>query len=185
MLLSKFSPAAVITNKTHQTGFSLVELMVTLAIAAILLVIGVPSMIDLIRDARLASQSDMLVSTLNLARTEAVKQRNNFRVCPSAAPNTDALLTCAAGAGAWSTGWITIYQDTANAGAAKAITQRSVASSDLTVTTAATSVEFSGTIGSATAATSFVLCTPNRKQHLVDVSLSGHISKRIGTTVCP
>ena len=175
--MSMYYPPIAFARSANQAGFSLVELMVTLSIAAILLAIGVPSMTDLIRDARLASQSDLLVSTLNLARTEAVKQRSNFKVCPSATPNTDILVNCLAGNTAWSTGWITI--NGAN------ITQRSVASSELTVTTAAASVEFSGTIGNATAASSFVLCTPTRKQHLVDVTLSGHISKRIGTTVCP
>lgn len=176
MSLSIFRQRKPFTYNSDETGFSLVELMVTVSIVAILLSIGVPSMTGLIRDARLASQSDMLVSTLNLARTEAVKQRSNFKVCPSLTPNSDLLTTCLAGAGAWSSGWITI-------GGAN-ITQRSVASEDLTVTTTATSVEFSGTIGNATAVSSFVFCTPNRKQHLVDVALSGHISKRIGTTIC-
>lgn len=166
-----------LASRQDQAGFSLIELMVTLSIAVILLAIGVPSMVDLIRDARLASQSDLLVSSLNLARTEAVRTRSNFKLCPSTTPNSDTATTCPAGATAWSNGWMTINGTT--------IAQRTVAGSGLTITTAATSVEFSGTIGNAIAARSFILCASKRKQHLVDVSLSGNISKRIGTTVCP
>lgn len=171
------SSNSYLMSPLNQAGFSLIELMVTLSVAAILLTLGVPSMVDLIRDARLATQSDLLVSTLNLARTEAVRTRSNVKVCPSLTPNSDALTTCLAGATAWSNGWITVN--------GASIAQRAVAGSGLTVTTAATSVEFSGTMGSAVAARSFILCTSTRKQHLVDVTLSGHISKRIGTTVCP
>jgi len=171
-----FSAEAML-HRSDQAGFSLIELMVTLSIAAILLAIGVPNMTDLIRDARLSSQSELLVTSLNLARTEAVTQRSNFKVCPSATPNTDTSVLCDAGVSAWSKGWMTINGTN--------FTQRAVASSELTVTTTATSVEFSGTIGNATATSSFVLCTPKRKQHVVDITMSGYISKRIGTTVCP
>ena len=171
-----FSLARHSPQRCSQAGFTLVELMVTLSIAVILLTIGVPSMIDLIRDARLASQSDQFASTLNLARTEAIKRRSNIKVCPSTTPNSDTSVLCDAGATAWATGWTVI--DSAS------VLQRNVATSGLTVTSTATSVEFSGTFGNAALARSFTLCMPGRKEHLVRVTLSGHVSKSIGTTVC-
>ncbi len=159
-----------------QVGFSLIELMVTVAVMAVILTIAVPGMTGLIRDAQLASQSDLLVSTLNQARTEAIRQRTTIQVCPSATPNSDSATDCLAGASAWSSGWMTLNGST--------IASRSVASAGLVVSTTATKVEFNGTIGSATASASFVLCTKGRAQHVVDVSSSGHISKSIGTTIC-
>jgi type IV fimbrial biogenesis protein FimT len=56
------------------TGFTLVELMVTLIVAAILLTIGVPSFLETIRRSRTISQANELVTALNLARSEAVKR---------------------------------------------------------------------------------------------------------------
>jgi type IV fimbrial biogenesis protein FimT len=57
-----------------KTGFTLVELMVTLVVAAILLTVGVPSFLETIRRNRTTSQANELVTALNLARSEAVKR---------------------------------------------------------------------------------------------------------------
>lgn len=65
------------------TGFTLVELMVTLMVASILLAIGVPSFIDAIRRNRTISQANELVTALNLARSEAVKRGMQVSVSPS------------------------------------------------------------------------------------------------------
>lgn len=156
-----------------QRGMTLVELMVTLSILAILVAIGAPGMVDLVRDARLSSQSDLLVSTLNAARLEAVKQRKVMTVCPASNANTDT--ACATSADAWSTG-IMVFDGTS-------IIQRVQMREGLTITTAATSVVFTGTLGSTTAAT-FTLCTSGRKQHQVDVAASGHVGKRINSDIC-
>lgn len=55
-------------------GFTLIELMVTISVAAILLAVAVPNFRDLIMNNRLASQTNDFVSTLNMARSEAVKR---------------------------------------------------------------------------------------------------------------
>lgn len=178
-----FLPAVASRNGTAQKGFTLVELIVTVSISAIVLAIAVPSMTGLVRDARLATQSDLLVSSLALARTEAIRQRTNAKVCPSATPNSDTSVACTAAVSTWSKGWITIQN-------ASTITQRTTASSELTVITpaaiapATAIVEFVGVTGGATAPRSFILCIPTRRQHIVDVAVSGRISKRIGTTTC-
>ncbi len=155
-------------------GVTLIELMVTVSIAAVLLAIGVPGMANLIRDARLATQSDLLVSTLNLARMEALKQGKSFTVCPATTPST--ATGCTVSLQTWSTGWI-VFGD-------GAVSQRSETKAGLTVTAAFDNVIFNSTLGSAAAARSFTLCVSGRKEHVVDVGLSGHVSKRIGTTVC-
>jgi type IV fimbrial biogenesis protein FimT len=155
-------------------GFTLIELMVTVTIAAVLLAIGVPGMTDLIRDARLATQSDMLVSTLNLARMEALKQGKSFKVCPAETPSTAS--GCTVNLQTWATGWI-VFGDAA-------VSHRTETKNGLTITAAFDDVTFNSTLGSASAARSFTLCVSGRKEHVVAVDLSGHVSKKIGTTVC-
>lgn len=156
-------------------GVTLVELLTVVSIIGILLVVAVPGMTDLFRNARMATQSDLLVSALNLTRLEAIKRRTDFKLCPAASPST--ATDCSANANDWSNGWISIAPG-------GVINQRVGAKSGLVVTTASIGVTFNGTLGSASSATSFVLCMPGVKQQLIDVSLSGHVSKRIGTVIC-
>ncbi len=69
-------------TKTH--GFTLIELMATLAVAAIVVALGMPGMRSLINDNRLSAATNTFVSSLNIARSEAIKQGRNARLCVSA-----------------------------------------------------------------------------------------------------
>lgn len=90
---------------TKIRGFTLVELMVTLSVAAILLTVGVPGMRDLIANNRLTATTNLFVSSLNIARSEAIKQARNATVCASASPYTSCNGT------SWQQGWI-VWVDT-------------------------------------------------------------------------
>jgi type IV fimbrial biogenesis protein FimT len=177
-------------------GFTLVELMVTLAVAAVLAMVAVPGMTQLFRSARLSTQTDQLVSALNLARLEAVKQRKDIQLCGAANP-ADATNCTGVAAADWTNGWV-IFDGVD-------VMRRFDGKMGLRVTTLVTSVTFNGTIGSATAPSftatdsstatgsvtavigngsvaSFILCISGEKEQQVDVALSGHVSKRTNST---
>lgn len=61
-----------------QSGFSLVELLIGIAILALLMALGVPEYATFLNNSRVRTTADNLVSGLNLARAEAVKR--NARV---------------------------------------------------------------------------------------------------------
>ena len=62
-------------------GFTMVELMITVAVMVILAAIATPSMIAMINNGRVAGQTEELVSTLQLARAEAVRRTARVTVC--------------------------------------------------------------------------------------------------------
>ena len=84
----------------RQQAFTLVELMVTLAVLGISLMIAVPSFLSFSRSNRTVSETNSLVGALNYARSEATTLRSTISVCTS----SDGL-TCGAGIG-WRSGWI-------------------------------------------------------------------------------
>ena len=62
------------TRPKHSSGFTLMELMVTITIASILLSIAIPSFTSIISSNRLTTYANELVTALNLARSEAIKR---------------------------------------------------------------------------------------------------------------
>jgi type IV fimbrial biogenesis protein FimT len=83
----------------YSRGFTLVELMITLAILAILLSIAAPSFRDLIQSNRTQTISTDLLNALQLARSEAIKRGEQVEVCRR---NGD---VCA-NAVDWDNGWL-------------------------------------------------------------------------------
>ena len=65
------------------TGFTLIELLVTIAVAAILLSIALPSFQGSLRSNRVATASNELLTSLNLARSEAVRSTQGGGICAS------------------------------------------------------------------------------------------------------
>lgn len=88
----------------RNSGFTLIELMITLAVAAIILSVGVPSFRAVIMDNRLVSQANQLVTSIKIARSAAVRYQRNATVCASA--NFDAAVPSCSASTDWSNGWI-------------------------------------------------------------------------------
>ena len=70
--------------KKIQSGFTLVELMVTVAVAAILLAIGVPSLTSVYEGIRARSAISTIESSFVFARSQAVSYGSRVSVCPMA-----------------------------------------------------------------------------------------------------
>jgi type IV fimbrial biogenesis protein FimT len=85
---------------TKQTGFTLIELMVTIAVLGITLSIAIPNFQNAVLNSRITAQANQLMTTLNYARSEAVKRAAPVTVC-----STDGGGVCA-GTKDWSTGWL-------------------------------------------------------------------------------
>ena len=67
---------------TRALGFTLLELMVTITVAAMVLGLGVPSFVDLIRNNRAATNVNELLTAFSIARSESIK-RGSERECLS------------------------------------------------------------------------------------------------------
>lgn len=94
----------------RSAGFTLVELIVVVAMAAILLAVGVPAMQDMAGDNRLVAAANDLVAQLNLARSEAIKRRNGRTVVCSTADPTATTPTCS-GSTDWNTGSVVFWTE--------------------------------------------------------------------------
>ena len=97
--------------RLHQSGFTLIELMVALAIAAIVVAIGMPSFSAFMENAKISTTTNDYVYSLHKARSEAVKRATGAGLCPSV-NSMVAVATCTDGA-QYSDGWI-VYADDNN-----------------------------------------------------------------------
>jgi type IV fimbrial biogenesis protein FimT len=96
---------------TAQTGFTLMELLMTIAIAAIVATIGIPSFRYVTNSNRIAAEVNGLLGDLQFARAEAIKEGQPVTVCMSKGGTT-----CDTTGNAWNSGWI-VYSNPNGTGA--------------------------------------------------------------------
>jgi len=80
-------------------GFTLLELVVALAIAGALLFLGAPGLGGVLAERELEDRADALIHTLDRARSEAIKRGIRVHVCPVASGD------CPGVAAPWERGW--------------------------------------------------------------------------------
>ncbi|MDW3095894.1 MAG: GspH/FimT family pseudopilin [Gammaproteobacteria bacterium] len=75
---------AAFLKPKHLAGFTIVELMLTIVVAAVILSIGVPSFQGLMERNQLTSSINEFISSLTLARSEAIRRNSPVALCASA-----------------------------------------------------------------------------------------------------
>lgn len=82
-------------SKLRSTGFTLIELMVTVAVAVVLIAVAIPSFKNLIARNELVTVTNAWVGAVNLARAEAIKLNQAVVICgESGAPTSGAGSDC-------------------------------------------------------------------------------------------
>jgi len=81
-------------------GFTIVELMITIAVAAVMMGFALPAVRQFLQGNRMTSQLNMLSSALATARSSAITQNARVLICPSSDGSTCTATTT------WQNGWI-------------------------------------------------------------------------------
>jgi len=169
----------------YSSGFTLIELMITLVVAAVLLSIGAPSFSQFLASNRLTTQINNFAGALNTARSVAVTRNTSAGVC-----TTNGGASCTVGP--WQNGWLVFYLCTAQHGAAYCtagtnvpLTIHEPLSGGNTLTGPATTISYNN-LGLVTAGGSadYTLCDlRSGKTRIVTVNNTGRPSISEGT--CP
>jgi type IV fimbrial biogenesis protein FimT len=90
-------------QSAKNSGFTLIELVVTVSLAGILMAVAIPSFIEAIKSNRLTTQANEFMAALNLARSEAIKRGVQVTVQRKGSTS-----------GAWEDGWDVFVDSDAN-----------------------------------------------------------------------
>ena len=179
-----------VRRRRRAAGFTLVELMVTVAVAALVVALGVPSFLRTLARHTIASQAEELQDAVRVGRNEAMKRSGPVVLCRTEESNPS---HCAGSGGSWQT-WV-LFTDVARSGTFVAgdavLRQRQDASRRTTVTGDTASIRFEAT-GIAHADTgSAVIVLGERgagdlaQQRQVCVNPRGEVAIVVGDARCP
>lgn len=155
--------------KQEMRGFTIIELMVVVALVGIIASFAVPSFQTMIANSRLASASNDLVGVVNFARAEAVKRGRSVFVSPTS--GTD-----------WADG-VSVWMDTGSMDgvmqASEELRRTNSMPGDVSITSSASSIQFtgSGMLPNGSSATTVDLCDGRSGETgtQISVTLGGRI----------
>ena len=88
------------TNKQTSAGFTIIEMIITVALLSVMLAVAVPGFTNFFQNNNLATTSNRFVSSIALTRNEAISRNATVIMC-----NTNATNTQCANNGQWESGW--------------------------------------------------------------------------------
>jgi len=169
---------------TRNVGITLLELMIGLAIAGIVVALGVPAFGRWLAAEQVQDRAEALLHALDLARSEAVKRGDRVDVCPSGG-------ACDAGALPWEGGWMIVPDAERNA--ANAIARERPSTDGITIrgnrpvadyvsyTSAGHARRFDGALQMGT----FTICRAGQRARKVVLAGSGRARLDTSTELCP
>jgi len=153
----------------NQTGYTLNELLIALALVSIVTAIGSPSMSEFVKNDRLTAQVNTLVGHLALARSQAVTLQLPVTVCAS-----NDLATCSSND--WANGWVVYIDSDASGNVSPGDevlrAQEPLAGNNTLSSTAGSSITFDDRGFAPGAAGSFSFCDDRGAQHLKSLTIS-------------
>ncbi|MGY3851453.1 GspH/FimT family pseudopilin [Aeromonas aquatilis] len=177
--------------KMKNAGFTLMELMIAIALGVILLGIGIPSLTNLLGSNNLATQEKSLLNHLNYARQQAVSNQQTVTLClttitlinniavegciPANASGTNRLLA-----------FIDSNSDLKLNGSEVTIAASPEFPAELTISADAQALRFlpDGTLATGSNAT-FSICISGENEVEIKIKASGRAHSKTSGTVCP
>ncbi|MEX2150824.1 MAG: GspH/FimT family pseudopilin [Steroidobacteraceae bacterium] len=161
-------------RKARARGMTMIELLITVVVMAILMAIAVPSFRNASLGSQLSAAANNLLASVQLARSEAIKRNSAVTLCASADGTT------CAGSGGWEQGWIIM-----DAGAAVLQRQESLPDRYLVSQAGGTVPLNFQPIGVGATAAAFTVCRDNPdggQERIVTVSATGSARVTITNT---
>lgn len=150
----------------HSSGFTLIELMVTLAMLAILSALAAPSYRQLMASQTMKAASFDILNDLALARNEALKRGENVSIAPAG--------------GGWAAGWTVKVVSSS-----KVLSQRNPVGGGISFTVSPSTLIFdnTGRISGSTAVVRFGLSDGGSNNRCISLDPAGRTKR--AATACP
>jgi len=161
------------TTMDKNAGFTIVEVMIVVAIFGVLLALAAPPLTDFLEDAQARQNTNEFLSSLLLARSEAVTRNQTVSMCTA---DGAALTVCNTGRD-WHDGWIS-FEDLDSDGVRDVGEELIDQHSGLDETSVVTSVNFSDFVtylpsGGVSSAGTFSLCVGDASARQITVNATG------------